>query len=30
MKQREVGDVLGYYEFEAVYRKFYKERRAKI
>ena len=30
MKQREIGDVLGYYEFEGIYRKFYKERRAKI
>ena len=30
MKQRETGDVLGYYEFEGIYRKFYKERRAKI
>ena len=30
MKQREIHDVLGYSEFEGIYRKYYKERRSKI
>lgn len=31
MRQKENGNnVVGYYQFEGIYRKFYKERRAKI
>lgn len=30
MKQKEIGNVLGYHEFELIYKKFYKEKRSKI